>query len=131
MENKVGRNDPCPCGSGKKYKNCCMKKDEESKKTYTAGGKRKFKATVISSALDKTKSVFLSQPSGETKPASYVFLKFKQTPEDYRMEAEPAELPFEIPNEHQSGFQMPEIGRGEEILPAIYVMTEIDYRINS
>ena len=21
-ENKVGRNDPCPCGSGKKYKNC-------------------------------------------------------------------------------------------------------------
>jgi preprotein translocase subunit SecA len=22
---KVGRNDPCPCGSGKKYKNCCMR----------------------------------------------------------------------------------------------------------
>jgi preprotein translocase subunit SecA len=22
-ENKVGRNDPCPCGSGKKYKKCC------------------------------------------------------------------------------------------------------------
>lgn len=21
---KVGRNDPCPCGSGKKYKRCCM-----------------------------------------------------------------------------------------------------------
>lgn len=25
---KVGRNDPCPCGSGKKYKNCCLAKDE-------------------------------------------------------------------------------------------------------
>ena len=25
---KVGRNDPCPCGSGKKYKKCCMLKDE-------------------------------------------------------------------------------------------------------
>jgi preprotein translocase subunit SecA len=23
---RVGRNDPCPCGSGKKYKSCCMKK---------------------------------------------------------------------------------------------------------
>jgi hypothetical protein len=23
---KIGRNDPCPCGSGKKYKKCCMKK---------------------------------------------------------------------------------------------------------
>lgn len=25
---KVGRNDPCPCGSGKKYKKCCLAKDE-------------------------------------------------------------------------------------------------------
>ncbi len=24
---KIGRNDPCPCGSGKKYKKCCGKKD--------------------------------------------------------------------------------------------------------
>src|SRR5262249_21385156 len=23
---RVGRNDPCACGSGKKFKNCCMKK---------------------------------------------------------------------------------------------------------
>lgn len=23
---KIGRNEPCPCGSGKKYKDCCMKK---------------------------------------------------------------------------------------------------------
>ena len=26
---KVGRNDPCPCGSGKKYKNCCGKNAED------------------------------------------------------------------------------------------------------
>ncbi len=24
-EKKVGRNEPCPCGSGKKYKKCCGK----------------------------------------------------------------------------------------------------------
>jgi hypothetical protein len=24
METKIGRNDPCPCGSGKKYKLCCL-----------------------------------------------------------------------------------------------------------
>ena len=23
VQKQVGRNDPCPCGSGKKYKNCC------------------------------------------------------------------------------------------------------------
>ena len=25
VQKQVGRNDPCPCGSGKKYKNCCGK----------------------------------------------------------------------------------------------------------
>jgi preprotein translocase subunit SecA len=28
---KVGRNDPCPCGSGKKYKRCCLLKEEEAR----------------------------------------------------------------------------------------------------
>jgi tetratricopeptide (TPR) repeat protein len=27
---KTGRNDPCPCGSGKKYKKCCLSKDDEA-----------------------------------------------------------------------------------------------------
>lgn len=27
-EPKIGRNDPCPCGSGKKYKKCCLAKNE-------------------------------------------------------------------------------------------------------
>lgn len=26
MDKKISRNDPCPCGSGKKYKNCCIDK---------------------------------------------------------------------------------------------------------
>ncbi len=26
MTEKIGRNDPCPCGSGKKYKQCCLLK---------------------------------------------------------------------------------------------------------
>jgi SWIM/SEC-C metal-binding protein len=25
VDEKIGRNDPCPCGSGKKYKKCCGK----------------------------------------------------------------------------------------------------------
>ena len=28
---KVGRNDRCPCGSGKKYKKCCLQKESQSK----------------------------------------------------------------------------------------------------
>lgn len=29
----IGRNDPCPCGSGKKYKKCCLKKDTANQLT--------------------------------------------------------------------------------------------------
>ena len=28
----IGRNDPCPCGSGKKYKKCCFKRDQVDKR---------------------------------------------------------------------------------------------------
>jgi len=28
MSKKIGRNDPCPCGSGKKYKKCCLEKQD-------------------------------------------------------------------------------------------------------
>jgi methionyl aminopeptidase len=37
-ETKIGRNDPCPCGSGRKYKKCCLGRDrrrfETIKKKY-------------------------------------------------------------------------------------------------
>lgn len=28
---KIGHNAPCPCGSGKKYKYCCLRKDRAKK----------------------------------------------------------------------------------------------------
>jgi uncharacterized protein len=42
MAEKAGRNDPCPCGSGKKYKQCCWQRDN------TPPQKKKFTAKVIS-----------------------------------------------------------------------------------
>jgi len=32
----VGRNDPCHCGSGRKYKHCCLEKDEAKARTARA-----------------------------------------------------------------------------------------------
>jgi hypothetical protein len=32
---KISRNDPCPCGSGKKYKKCCLGKDIERQQSGT------------------------------------------------------------------------------------------------
>ncbi len=31
-QSEPGRNDPCPCGSGKKYKKCCALTDDKGKK---------------------------------------------------------------------------------------------------
>ena len=45
MEKKPGRNDPCPCGSGKKFKQCCMK----------LPGKKKLTAKVIKSGPTEEK----------------------------------------------------------------------------
>ena len=28
---KIGRNDPCPCGSGKKYKHCCLNREKSNR----------------------------------------------------------------------------------------------------
>ena len=30
LSKKIGRNDPCPCGSGKKYKKCCYSIGEKN-----------------------------------------------------------------------------------------------------
>ena len=36
MDPNLGRNDPCHCGSGKKYKQCCLGKDEEKARAARA-----------------------------------------------------------------------------------------------
>ena len=43
----VGRNDPCPCGSGKKYKQCCLAKQSAKPKGFAG---RKFTAKVLNNA---------------------------------------------------------------------------------
>ena len=35
---KIYPNDACPCGSGKKYKKCCMRKDEEKERELSQNG---------------------------------------------------------------------------------------------
>jgi uncharacterized protein len=62
MVEKVGRNDPCSCGSGKKYKNCCLQKQQQ-KKSSLAG--RKFTAKILSAGgVNKPTQV----QEGQAKP---------------------------------------------------------------
>jgi Flp pilus assembly protein TadD len=41
---KVGRNDPCRCGSGLKYKRCCAGKDEELNRAQREAGNARLRA---------------------------------------------------------------------------------------
>lgn len=46
---KIGRNDPCPCGSGKKYKKCCLPKEQQK--------------SVASRRKDETDDLFEEMPA--------------------------------------------------------------------
>lgn len=72
MSEKIGRNDPCPCGSGKKYKQCCLK---------GSSGQRKLKAKWLNApagpnliertfgaAIDTAGKEFIPTTAEEEKP---------------------------------------------------------------
>lgn len=42
---KIGRNDPCHCGSGLKYKKCCAQKDEALRSAEREASNRQLRAT--------------------------------------------------------------------------------------
>jgi hypothetical protein len=59
-----GRNDPCRCGSGRKYKHCCLEKDEQ--KARAARAKAATKAPAPAEAAEappaKTRAPRTHQP---------------------------------------------------------------------
>ena len=43
---KVGRNDPCPCGSGLKFKKCCLGKEEQTGEDLKTTYANKYKIRI-------------------------------------------------------------------------------------
>lgn len=52
MNRKVGRNDPCPCGSGKKYKRCHLPLDDRDRKVLSTSAGRPGTGTKVPSAKE-------------------------------------------------------------------------------
>lgn len=59
---KVGRNDPCPCGSGKKYKKCCAGKKQASSNGSTSSSTPFLNPSLIAQQWLKSKT----ESRGET-----------------------------------------------------------------
>jgi hypothetical protein len=70
---KVGRNEPCPCGSGKKYKKCCEAKEKH----------KKFTAQVLSTGAPQ------AQETKETSKVSSLFFRRAAVPKTPQSEEPP------------------------------------------
>ncbi|MBW1916211.1 MAG: SEC-C domain-containing protein, partial [Deltaproteobacteria bacterium] len=61
---KIGRNDPCPCGSGLKYKRCCLGKDlagsENIKQKYLREHKIRLKERGDIEAIKRAGSIAIN-----------------------------------------------------------------------
>ena len=60
---KIGRNDPCPCGSGRKYKRCCMGKGEASVRAKRAAVHKEQQARIADLAAAIQEADELDQAS--------------------------------------------------------------------
>jgi hypothetical protein len=54
---KIGRNDPCVCGSGKKYKQCCERKATEKSNAFTKWAAVIFGGLLLIGALAMASSL--------------------------------------------------------------------------
>jgi len=68
---KIGRNDPCPCGSGRKYKKCCLEKDRMEEKVLELDEINELNITVITKA-----SHFIGTPKYQKETAKSLDIFF-------------------------------------------------------
>ncbi len=66
---KTGRNDPCPCGSGKKYKRCCLEKDEAGASATREAARA---AVTTASPMQAMGTVFLDDAVALTEASNAV-----------------------------------------------------------
>ena len=82
---KIGRNDPCPCGSGKKYKKCCLHK---ATSPVTSLGRRKIRRTegeLVPALMEYAQKCY--RP-GAMHEAWHEFTLWDDVPMDVEMEPE-------------------------------------------
>ena len=83
---KIGRNDPCHCGSGKKYKKCCMSKVPREQFIYF-GHHEKFQG--LSFDRDEVSAIL---PSGERQKVDWIFSQM-----EYARASKSSKILYSIP----------------------------------
>ncbi len=77
MTESIGRNDPCPCGSGKKYKHCCMRKAAERRvvRHPARQGKRQRQADDLQPITQMIEEIAAYEAMGEEIDAAVTTLE--------------------------------------------------------
>jgi tetratricopeptide (TPR) repeat protein len=98
--NKTGRNDPCPCGSGNKYKRCCLPKDQavESAALALAAERRAAQEKELEAYLDEEEMLLeYDEDLAEASNAAVDLIKAGKLDE---AEQAARDLLIEFPDEH-------------------------------
>lgn len=67
---KAGRNDPCPCGSGKKYKQCCLEQDRAAELAPALAQRVALQAQAHTLATERVQALAAFQESQALDAAS-------------------------------------------------------------
>ena len=67
---KPSRNDPCPCGSGKKYKKCCLAKDEAEAPAYLPPPKSRGEGRAVADRAERSAEEWSATPERESGPTT-------------------------------------------------------------
>jgi TolA-binding protein len=70
MPNKTGRNDPCHCGSGQKYKRCCLEKDQAAQSTVLAAQAAVAAAKQAEFKAEMARAAFEQEPDELTEASN-------------------------------------------------------------
>jgi hypothetical protein len=71
---KIGRNSPCPCGSGKKYKRCCQAKETSIRQTPLPQGRFQYEPGSYGGPGGYVPSIMCYQQQGENSRAEHFCL---------------------------------------------------------
>src|SRR5262245_11066789 len=90
----LGRNDPCHCGSGKKYKKCCLAKDETAERKVLDA---KWEKSTAEAKAEAEKAEKAAKEAPPTAPAKHT------GPQKSTKQAHPTFVPTQVNLPRKSG----------------------------
>lgn len=129
MPAKTGRNDPCPCGSGKKYKHCCLEKDQAAEHAKFARAAAAAAAATAARQREREDRLKALDEARELADASNAVIKLIDAGKLDEAEAAARELLVRYPDVHDGYDRLGMVceARGQKKQAADYYRQVIEF----